>query len=352
MLRFHSGSTLPFLPALFLICLNGPGSPACAQVAAVTGTVVDAVTGAPVEFANVFLAQTTSGTSTDSTGVFMLRNIPPGTYELVVSRVGYLRASQSIDLTTRSMTRIRITLQPRNLESEEVEVVGMEPGEWNTLYAMFVTAFIGRSDNASSCTILNPHHLDLRFDYTRRLLTARCDTALLIENRALGYQLAAELDMFEWDVGQDIGSYVVYPRFSGLRSPTADDSVAWAARRERTYRGSLKHFLQSMIAGAPDEEMFALYAGSLNALTNGDGEEASLTEVVMAPDSILGGYRLAFSGWLRVDYCGRIPKERNYILLRTPYARVDRYGNLITPLSIHVAGVWARCRIADLLPLY
>jgi hypothetical protein len=107
-----------------------------------------------------------------------------------------------------------------------------------------------------------------------------------------------------------------------------------------------------MISGTQDEEMFGLYTGAIDQLTRGNGEAASREEVTMTPDTLLGGYRLSFSGWLRVDYCGRVPRERNYLLLLVPYARVDAFGNLLTPLSVKIAGVWARSRMADMLPLY
>lgn len=339
--------------AFFLAAaLCAAGASAIAQTAAISGTVVDALTGAPVEFANVFLAQTTSGTSTDASGAFVLRNVPAGSYELIVSRVGYGRSSRHIDVAPATGRPLRIELQPRAFESEEVEILGLEPGEWRRLLGFFTTAFLGRTENASSCTILNPLHLDLRYNADTRILTATCDTTLVIENRALGYRIDCEIDLFEWDVVQDIGRYIIYPRFLPLPVLSPEDSAHQAARRERTYKGSFKHFLRSMISGTADEEMFGMYTGSLEHLSGGNGEAASRSEVAMTPDTLLGGYRLAFSGWLRVDYSGRLPKERNFLLLRAPYARVDKHGNVITPLAVQVAGLWGRSRMADMLPLY
>jgi hypothetical protein len=343
----------PLSEVLFLAAaLWAAGASAIAQTTAVSGTVVDALTGAPVEFANVFLAQTTSGTSTDASGAFVLRNVPAGSYELIVSRVGYARASRRIDAAPGTGRPLRIEIQPRAFESEEVEILGIEPGEWKRLLGFFTTAFLGRTENASSCTILNPQHLDLRYNADTRILKASCDTTLVIENHALGYRIDFEIDLFEWDVVQDIGRYIVYPRFLPLPVLSPEDSANRVARTERTYKGSFKHFLRSMISGTADEEMFGIYTGALEHLSEGNGEAASRSDVAMTPDTLLGGCRLAFSGWLRVDYCGRLLKERNYLLLRVPYARVDRHGNIITPLAVQVAGLWGRSRMADMLPLY
>jgi hypothetical protein len=56
----------------------------------IKGVVQDAVTHAPLPFANVFLNNTTKGTVTDEKGEFLLKVLhEPGSYELVVSYVGY-----------------------------------------------------------------------------------------------------------------------------------------------------------------------------------------------------------------------------------------------------------------------
>ncbi len=44
----------------------------------ITGKVVDEATGEPLEFVNVFVANTTSGTSTGTDGTYTLSNIRPG----------------------------------------------------------------------------------------------------------------------------------------------------------------------------------------------------------------------------------------------------------------------------------
>ncbi|NIA31223.1 MAG: TonB-dependent receptor, partial [Actinobacteria bacterium] len=55
----------------------------------ISGQVIDSATGEPVFYVNVFLENTTEGTTTDAEGFFSIRNIPPGIYNLIVQHVGY-----------------------------------------------------------------------------------------------------------------------------------------------------------------------------------------------------------------------------------------------------------------------
>jgi len=55
----------------------------------VSGQVFDAETNTPLPGANVFLANTTKGVSSDADGTFAIRNLPALHFKLVVSFIGY-----------------------------------------------------------------------------------------------------------------------------------------------------------------------------------------------------------------------------------------------------------------------
>ncbi len=76
--------------ALFVFSLLLPlAAWAQTDYAALTGTVVDAETGAPLDGANVFIAASTMGTATDAAGRFRIDRVPPGAHRLYVSMIGY-----------------------------------------------------------------------------------------------------------------------------------------------------------------------------------------------------------------------------------------------------------------------
>ena len=77
------------------------------------GRITDSQTGEPVIGANVTLTSTKMGGSTDVDGYYHIIDIPPGTYEVAVSCIGYRgvthRASIKVDLTTT--LNVSMTLQ-------------------------------------------------------------------------------------------------------------------------------------------------------------------------------------------------------------------------------------------------
>jgi len=69
---------------------------ALAQTGIVRGFVYNEDTGEPIIFGSVFLEGTTFGSSTDADGYFAITKVPVGTYELVVSAIGYERRSVEV----------------------------------------------------------------------------------------------------------------------------------------------------------------------------------------------------------------------------------------------------------------
>ena len=55
----------------------------------ISGKVFDKYTGKPIEFANVSIVEKGLGSTTDSTGFFVINNLNPGIYNLQVSFIGY-----------------------------------------------------------------------------------------------------------------------------------------------------------------------------------------------------------------------------------------------------------------------
>ena len=55
----------------------------------IMGEVFDESTGNSLNFVNVFLANTTLGDASDESGNYIISNIPPGSYELIATMMGY-----------------------------------------------------------------------------------------------------------------------------------------------------------------------------------------------------------------------------------------------------------------------
>src|SRR5690554_4893059 len=90
---------------LMLIALIIPAEMALAQTGKISGQVTDASTGEPLPGVNVVIAGTTTGATTDPDGYYTILNVPPGTYSLRASFIGYTpetveEVRVNIDLTS------------------------------------------------------------------------------------------------------------------------------------------------------------------------------------------------------------------------------------------------------------
>ncbi len=88
------------------------------QVGKITGQVVDQETGEPLPGATVMLEGTTTGTRTDLDGNFTIPNVPVGTYNVVISMIGYNRKTVT-DLKVEQSDIANINL---SLTSEAIKV--------------------------------------------------------------------------------------------------------------------------------------------------------------------------------------------------------------------------------------
>lgn len=86
------------------------------SVVAVTGRVLDALTGAPVEGAVVELRDVRRKAAADSTGTFVLRAVAPGEHHWVISRLGYAAWEEDMEVADGDAFTVRLLPRPEVLE--------------------------------------------------------------------------------------------------------------------------------------------------------------------------------------------------------------------------------------------
>ncbi|MCP4725441.1 MAG: hypothetical protein GY863_10415, partial [bacterium] len=137
---------------------------------------------------------------------------------------------------------------------DEVVVTAISPENWQKYFEDFEKAFIGKSRNARKTEILNPEVLEFDYDEESKILTAKAEDALIIENKSLGYKIYYSLKEF---VKTDkYLAYKGYPRFINLVPENLTDLVEWKENREKTHNGSLRHFLWCLINDDINESDF------------------------------------------------------------------------------------------------
>lgn len=109
--------SLILIAAVTLISLTTNG-----QTATIRGKVTSK--SQAVEFANVFLKGTQFGTVTDTSGLFVVKNIPVGTYIVNVTSVGYDKKEETITLKANEIREFDFDLTSTNSNLNEVVVSG------------------------------------------------------------------------------------------------------------------------------------------------------------------------------------------------------------------------------------
>jgi outer membrane receptor protein involved in Fe transport len=89
----------------------------------IQGKVVDARTGEPLTGAYVLLAGTQLGAACDLEGVYVVKNVAPGTYTLTSSMIGYNKVTvEKLVVEPGKATRLDLSLQPEAISTEEVVI--------------------------------------------------------------------------------------------------------------------------------------------------------------------------------------------------------------------------------------
>jgi len=320
----------------------------------ILGRVTNAETGKPLVNVNVFLANTTRGDATDEHGYYLIENIPPGAYDLVFSMIGFeLKIAQVQFIGTKSL-QYNMKLRPQVLKGKEIAVEATVPKEWRKNLEKFTREFLGDTENASQCKIINPEVLDFEIDKQNDRFIATTDSILIVENRSLGYRLHIILDTFR--ISKDTLIYATYPRYEELVPQDEDESKQWNENRCRTYSGSFRHFLSSLARGTVEQEYFVLF--------NDYGKQIASDELTIRPDTSLslkwlflnhpleviyrGAFRSGESNKYIQEWSGHFPSSN--ILVRKGYALIDTLGNVYTSFAFIHSGFWYRERIADNLP--
>ena len=90
----------------------------------IAGIVRDAETGEPLPAANVVIVGTNMGAATDADGHYFIINIPPGTYAVKASMVGYETVTKTeVEVRVDHTTEVNFDLKSTPIEGKEVVVL-------------------------------------------------------------------------------------------------------------------------------------------------------------------------------------------------------------------------------------
>ena len=224
----------------------------------ITGRVLNQADTKPVANASVFLSNATIGSKTFPDGTFLLQNVKPGKYSLVVSIIGFDPYSQVIVVGNNDIKLGDITIYQKTIALNEVKIKFHNDPDREKYLGWFKEEFLGNSDMAKECEILNPNALFLNYDSEKDVLTASSSGFLEIENEALGYKIKYLLTDFSL-ADKDKSTKKIYFKgavlFENLEG-SPQKLRRWEKNRQEIYENSSMHFLRAALSDRLSEEGF------------------------------------------------------------------------------------------------
>ena len=109
---------------IFILLFSFFSSVIYAQNGAVVGKITDSDNGLPLPGANIILKGTDYGTISDVSGNFVLPNVIPSDYTLIITYIGYSDIEKEISVQGSSNTEIDIALESGVLVGDEIIIIG------------------------------------------------------------------------------------------------------------------------------------------------------------------------------------------------------------------------------------
>jgi hypothetical protein len=324
----------------------------------ISGTVKNSK-GELIESATVFLAGSEKVVATNAQGAFNFNGISPGTYQVVITMVGYTSVKQNVIVQDKSES-VDMILGDKQIVLDEV-VIGDKAARAKHLKT-FVKYFMGESANAKACKIINPDVIE--FSTTKGILKATTPDFLIIENSNLGYRIKYLLKSFTYNTPLDVTLYDGDCIFEPLTG-TAEQQTQWVKNRKATYEGSLMHYLRALFANTTRAEGFLTYVviGKTFPITI-NPSEVNTEQIIKHINSDFIKFKFDYRFYTVYDkkkaakpikmnentseFIPDIPSNASIFLVDS---QIDRRGSYADYKALLIQGAWGRKRLGDQLPL-
>ena len=328
----------------------------------ISGKVIDADTKEPLSRASVFAQNTTRGTTTDSSGLFHL-SLEKGGYELVISYTGY--TSKTIKIQGKENLELAIEMQKadNSLDLVIIRSSNEVPDGWEKYGKFFLQHFIGSTPFSDSCILQNPQVLKFLYFKKSDRLKVLASEPLIIENKALGYNLRYELDSFVQFFKTDINFYKGRCLYTPMEG-TPDQLQYWTKNRKDTYYGSRLHFLRAYYDSTLRQDGFTVDLLSSNSNVKFDRLQNPYDTSYYFFNDSTSNAELWFPTKVSITYNKKAPEKEYLQLMQLPadvpvqISYIDLLdGILIRPNGYFFdqkswvnQGYWSWKNLADQLP--
>lgn len=314
--------------------------------------------GEPVEAATVFIDGSKRITATNAKGEFSFPDLSSGTYHLVVNMLGYSSVKKDVAIAGKP-ENLDISLLQKAIDLKTV-VIG-DGSQRKNFLKIFMKYFMGESENAKACKILNTEVID--FSTNKDLIEATSDNFFIIENAGLGYRIKYLLRNFRYNTKNEVTIYDGESIFENMEG-TDLQKAEWKVNRKKTYEGSLMHYLRAQHKGSTRKEGFLTYAILNSGYPLEINPNPVITEqIIERLDSTFITFKYKKRLYTVFDKKKAAEPEKlssresetrylekNGSILQLD-ARIDGKGSYANYKDILIQGFWGRKRIGDQLPL-
>ena len=304
--------------------------------------------------------------------------------------IGYEVERESMIIKASENLTVNFRLAPQAILMNEINVTAKKDRQWDKNYGIFKRSFLGTGKNGEACRIINEYVLSFRKFGTT--FSAKASQPLIIENPELGYKITYILYDFVKDADEVQYSGDIF--FEEKVSSSKKQSKQWNKNRQKAYKGSLRHFLNTLANRF--ELRFDIIDGQMKEKSNWPSisnrrrdplvkEGFSLLinkkdlfgESIIIPEQykplkndtlvFLGKIDeplLSFEGRMMVTYLKESPEftyllehdspssyqQTSFLLLRADSVYFDKYGRYSEPYMIERQGYLSWEGVGDQLP--
>ena len=218
----------------------------------VTGRITDFSDGTPIPGASIYIANTTVGTTSGESGNYSLTVPGRGSFEIVVSHVGYQSVFHKIN-APQGEHQYDVAL-----ETSEIEEVIIKAAKTynNKDVNLFWFKILGENPSRRGMEVLHPEKV--YFYKKDNVLKAMCREPIEIINHHTGYRIRYVLQSFEHNYRTGETEFAGMPSFEELISANSRQKESWEKKRQDIYAISLNRFLRALYQRQLHEEGFVL----------------------------------------------------------------------------------------------
>lgn len=329
----------------------------------VRGTVSNSATKETIPICNVYFSGSTIGTMTDADGNFEIKDVQPGSYDLVVSHINYEFQSMPIKIIDKDIEIGNVRLKEKEIEESYAEVKDKIDRKWRRQFTRFKKFILGKNYREKDIEI--PNAYEAEFQVVNGALIKKNPFSLEIRNKYTGYTIYYPIQ--EFLLGSGAEQFMVgFPRFEFMEAVDVSQEALWIKNREEAYNGSLRHFLGSLVNKSIEESRFKVEVTNISPLANPDTQrQANQYTLPLDLDNMPDKFlieatkndqikKLTFSGFLKMTYYGEVGSagggQTTYIEAADGAIFVFTNGIIVDPTSIIVYGYLASEGLYEMLP--